>query len=334
MNRPALPQAQETETALTPARHANQHGTQQATQHAAQHTTQPMGALLVDLGRLSAQDADRIHARQLVTGQLYGEAGLEMGLLGAQDIRLALAMQFGHVSLPRDCTLASELVAAWEPESPAVEHLRALRSQLMLRWFENDARHAALAIVSPARAEGRSYITANLAALLSQLGKRTLVIDADLRHPRQHRLFGVPGRLGLSSVLAGRAGTEAAVEIAALPGLSLLPAGTLPPNPQELLARNAFSHLLSALRSSYEVILVDTPAYVGTADAATIAARAGAAMVVASRDASSVPGLAAVASGLRQFGVTLVGAVLNCTGRAGHTDHTGYMRHMRRTGGP
>jgi len=314
MNRPALPQAQETETALTPARHANQHGTQQATQHAAQ----PMGALLVDLGRLSAQDADRIHARQLVTGQLYGEAGLEMGLLGAQDIRLALAMQF----------------AAWEPESPAVEHLRALRSQLMLRWFENDARHAALAIVSPARAEGRSYITANLAALLSQLGKRTLVIDADLRHPRQHRLFGVPGRLGLSSVLAGRAGTEAAVEIAALPGLSLLPAGTLPPNPQELLARNAFSHLLSALRSSYEVILVDTPAYVGTADAATIAARAGAAMVVASRDASSVPGLAAVASGLRQFGVTLVGAVLNCTGRAGHTDHTGYMRHMRRTGGP
>ncbi|MEY4653460.1 MAG: hypothetical protein RI884_2041 [Pseudomonadota bacterium] len=299
MNRSALPQALEPETPLALARQA----------------MLPMGALLVDLGRLSPQDADRIHARQLVTGQLYGETGLEMGLLGPQDIRLALSLQFGHVTLPRDCALASELVAAWEPESPAVEHLRALRSQLMLRWFENDARHAALAVVSPGRAEGRSYITANLAALLSQLGKRTLVIDADLRHPRQHRLFGVTGRVGLSSVLAGRAGTEATVEIDTLPGLSLLPAGTLPPNPQELLARNAFSRLLSTLRSSYEVILVDTPPYVGTADAATVAARAGAAMVVASRDASSVPGLTAVASGLRQFGVTVVGAVLNCTGR-------------------
>ncbi len=300
MNRPALPQAREPETPVA----------------LACHPSQSLGALLVDQGRLSARDAERIHARQLVTGQLYGETGLEMGLLGAQDLRLALALQFGQVNLPRDCTLASELVAAWEPESPALEPLRTLRSRLMLGWFENDARPAALAIVSPARAEGRSYITANLAALLAQLGKRTLVVDADLRHPRQHRLFGVAGRLGLSSVLAGRAGTEAAVEIAALPGLSLLPAGTLPPNPQELLARGALPRLLSALRSSFEVILVDTPAYLGTADAATVAARTGAAMVVASRDTSSLPGLAAVASGLRQFGVNVVGAVLNRTGRS------------------
>ncbi len=277
--------------------------------------SQPLGKLLVELGRLSAPDAERIHDHQRTTGQLYGEAGIELGLLGAQDIRLALAIQFGHVHLPRECTLASEVVAAWEPESPAVEHLRSLRSQLMLRWFENDARHAALAVVSPERAEGRSYLTANLAVLLSQLGKRTLVVDADLRHPRQHRLFGVPGRIGLSSVLAGRAGPEACIDIAALPGLAVLPAGTSPPNPQELLARNTLSRLLSALRSSYEVILVDTTAWSGCADAATVAARAGAALVVASRDASSVPGLTAVTSSLREFGVTLVGAVLNCTGR-------------------
>ncbi len=299
MNRPALTPAFEGETSLALPRQASQ----------------PLGALLVELGRLSAQDADRIHARQGVTGQLFGEAGIDLGLLNPQDIRFALALQFGHVTLPRDCPLASELVAAGEPESPAVEHLRSLRSQLMLRWFENDARHAALAVVSPGRAEGRSYITANLAALLSQLGKRTLVIDADLRHPRQNRLFGVAGRMGLSGVLAGRVGLEVIADVAALPGLSLLPAGALPPNPQELLVRNGFPRLLSALRSNYEVILVDTPAFCGSADAATIASRAGAALVIASRDGSSVPGLNAVATGLREFGVTLVGAVLNCTGR-------------------
>ena len=302
MNLPALPQPHTfpVDTALTLSRQGSL----------------PLGALLVGIGRLSAADAERIYARQLVTGQLYGETGIELGLLGPQDVRLALAMQFGHVTLPRDCALASELVAAWDPQSPAVEHLRSLRSQLMLRWFENDARHAALAIVSPGRAEGRSYLTANLAALFSQLGKSTLVIDADLRHPRQHRLFGVPGRMGLSSVLAGRAGPDACVAIADLPGLSVLAAGTVPPNPQELLARNALSHLLSALRSSYEVILVDTPAFCGCADAATVASRAGAALVVASRDASSVHGLSDVTRSLREFGVTLVGAVLNCTGRS------------------
>ena len=299
MNRPALPQPLEGDTPLALARQAGL----------------PIGALLVDLGRLSPTDADRIHARQQGTGQLFGEAGIDLGLVSEQDVRLALSLQYGHVVLPRECPLAPELVAAWEPDHPAVECLRSLRSQLMLRWFENDARHAALAVVSPGRAEGRSYITANLAALLSQLGKRTLVIDADLRHPRQHRLFGVATRTGLSGVLAGRLGTEAVVEIPALPGLSVLPAGALPPNPQELLARNGFSRLLSALRSSFEVILVDTPAFCGCADAATVAARAGAALVVASRDATSVPGLGAVAQGLREYGVTPVGVVLNTTGR-------------------
>lgn len=279
------------------------------------HAGLTIGALLVELGRLSAPDAERIHAHQSRTGQLFGEAGVALGLVSRQDLRHALCLQFGHVSLPRDAGLGPEMVAAWEPENEAVEHLRSLRSQLMLRWFENDARHAALAVVSPGRREGRSYITANLAALFAQLGKRTLVIDADLRHPRQHRLLGVPGRQGLSGVLAGRLGTDAVVDIEALPGLSLLPAGAAPPNPQELLARGGFARLLSALRSSYEVILVDTPAFGGCADAGTVAARAGAALVVACRDASSVPGLSSVSASLREFGVSVVGAVLNATGR-------------------
>lgn len=275
----------------------------------------PIGALLVECGRLSAQDAERIHAHQQRAGQLFGEAGIEMGLICMQDVRAALAIQFGHVSLPRDAGLGSELVAAWQPENPAVENLRSLRSQLQLRWFENDARHAALAIVSPGRREGRSYITANLATLFSQLGKRTLVIDADLRSPRQHRIFGVPGRVGLSGVLAGRLGTDTVVDVPAIPGLAVLPAGAAPPNPQELLARNGFSRLLSALRSSFEVILVDTPAFEACADAGTVAARCGASLVVACRDTSSLPGVASVASSLREFGVTVVGAVLNATGK-------------------
>jgi protein-tyrosine kinase len=276
----------------------------------------PIGALLVDGGRITYDEAERIHEYQERTGQLYGEAGIEMGLLTAQDVKLALAVQFGHITLPRDAGLSNELVAAWQPDHPAVENLRSLRSQLMLRWFENDAHHAALAILSPGQSEGRSYITANLAVLFSQLGKRTLVIDADLRRPRQHRIFGIPGRVGLSAVLAGRSGPDAVVDIKGVPNLSVLAAGISPPNPQELLAREGLARLMASLRSSYDVILVDTPAAAGCADAVTVAARAGAALVVACRDTSSMQAVSALTAQLREYNVTVVGAVLNGSGKA------------------
>ena len=126
-----------------------------------------------------------------------------------------------------------------------MEHLRSLRTQLSLRWFEN--QQAALAIVSPGSGEGRSWIAANLAVLFAQTGKRTLLIDADLRRPRQHALFGIPERNGLSSILAGRAGLDGLTEIPGVPDLTVLPAGVVPPNPQELLARPLFQRLINAL---------------------------------------------------------------------------------------
>ena len=281
------------------------------------HETQlPIGALLVNAGRLTEDNVQRILDYQRKANLLFGEAGIAMGLLTDDDVRHALALQFGQAYLPADSGLSSELVAATDPNSVAVDHLRVLRSQLMLRWFENDARQAALAIVSPGSGEGRSYIAANLAVLFSQLGKRTLLIDADMRKPRQHKIFGLPGRTGLSAVLAGRAGWDAVNEIKALPDLWVLPAGATPPNPQELLARPGFGRLIQALRSNYEVILIDTPAATTHADAGTIAARAGAALMLACRDATSVPRISHLAEDLRQFGVTIVGAVLNGAGRA------------------
>jgi chain length determinant protein tyrosine kinase EpsG len=271
----------------------------------------PIGEMLVEWGRLDQADVQRVLDFQVKAGLPFGEAGIAMGLLDRDDVDEVLAIQFGQPAVGGDSKLSAELVAAREPNSPAVENLRALRSQLMLRWFENDARQGALAVVSPGTGEGRSWMIANLAVLFSQLGKRTLLIDADLRHPRQHQIFGLPGRIGLSAVLAGRAGWEAVAEVKSLPDLYVLPAGAVPPNPQELLARPGFAKLLAATRSSYEVILIDTPAAESSADASTIAARAGAALVLACQDASSMGRVAALADELRQFGVTVVGAVLN-----------------------
>lgn len=276
----------------------------------------PIGELLVEAGRLSTEDSRSILDFQKKSGLLYGEAGIAMGLLTEQDVAHALAIQFGQASPSGEDAFTHDLIAAVAPDSPAVEHLRQLRSQLMLRWFENDVRQSALSVVSPGSGEGRSYIAANLAVLFSQLGKRTLLIDADLRRPRQHQIFGLSGRMGLSAILAGRAGPEVISTVRSLPDLAVLAAGAIPPNPQELLAREGFARLLTSMRTTYEVILVDTPATSTCADASTISARTGAALMVACRDRSSVAKITRLTEELRQFGVTVVGAVLNGAGKA------------------
>lgn len=271
----------------------------------------PMGVILVEAGRLTEPAVEQILAFQRERGGRFGEAGRALGLLTEEDVRFALAIQFDYPYLAPESKLSHDLVAAYEPDSNAVEQLRALRSQLMLRWFSIGTGRNGLAIVSAGPKDGRSYLAANLAIVFSQLGERTLLIDADMRSPRQHKLFSLGDRAGLSDVLVSRAGLEAIAAIPGLSSLSVLPAGTIPPNPQELLGRSEFANLLATLGEDFGVMIIDTPAASECADAQTVAARAGAALMVARQNASSIPQMARFARSLREFGVTLVGSVLN-----------------------
>jgi len=277
----------------------------------ASNISRPMGVILVDAERLSQANADRILAFQRENGMRFGDAGRSLGFLTDDDVRFALSVQFQYSYITPESELSRELVAAYEPSSPAVEQLRMLRSQLMLRWFDNGTERKGLAVVSAGSGDGRSYIAANLAIVFSQLGERTLLIDADMRTPRQHKLFNIGKRAGLSDMLVGRAGSEAVMPIASLPNLSLLQAGTIPPNPQELLGRQSFSRLLLSLGEDFDVMIIDTPPASTCADAHTVAVRAGAALIVARQNSTSMPQLAQFTHSLREFGVTLVGSVLN-----------------------
>ncbi len=277
-----------------------------------QGTPHSIGAILIDAGRLTTEGAERILRVQKEQGKRFGDAAIELGLLSEDDIGFALARQFDYPYLQAgDASLSPELVAAYKPFSPAVEQLRALRSQLMLRWFDAIASRKTLAVVSPGTSEGRSFIAANLAVVFSQLGERTLLIDADLRKPRQHQLFKLANSAGLSGMLAGRHGNEAVVRIPSLIGLSVLPAGAVPPNPQELLGRPIFAEVLASLVRDFDVAIIDTPASSDYADAQTVAARAGASIMVARMNTSAIPAMAALANNLQQAGTTLVGSVLN-----------------------
>jgi chain length determinant protein tyrosine kinase EpsG len=271
-----------------------------------------IGAILVDTGRLSAENAERIAALQIEQGKRFGATAVELGLLTEDDVRFALSRQFDNVYLPSsDTSLSHQLVAAYKPFSLTVDRLRALRGQLMMRWFNAETRHNALAIMSPGPGEGRSFIAANLAIVFSQLGERTLLMDADLRNPSQQVLFKLGHNSGLSGMLANRAGPEAIARIPLLPGLYVLPAGAVPPNPQELLGRPSFAELFQSLIHDFDVVIVDTPAGNMYAESHVIAMGASAALIVARKNHSSLPEINQLTDSLRYTRATLVGSVLN-----------------------
>src|SRR5262249_23693101 len=175
-------------------------------------------------------------------------------------LREALAKQYEFpylVSGPDG--VSKELIAAWDPFHPTLEELRVLRTPLLMRWFHPDAGRRTPATATASPRERRSFSAANLAVVDSQLGQRTLLIDADFRAPRQQSVFNVPDRFGLSSALSGRAELSTALPVSGLTGLSVLPAGPVPPNPLELLSRASFAALLAKAQCEYDIIIIDTP---------------------------------------------------------------------------
>ena len=147
--------------------------------------------------------------------------------------------------------------------------------------------------------------------VFSQLGQRTLLIDADFRAPRQQSIFNIPDRFGLSSALSGRADLSVALPVSGLTGLAVLPAGPIPPNPLELLSRASFAALLARAQAEYDTILIDTPPTTEYADAACIAFRAGDALLVVRQDHTQVARTERAVRDLTDGSARIVGTVMN-----------------------
>ena len=271
-----------------------------------------IGAILIDAGKLTLADVERILVAQRERGLRFGEAAVELGLLTIHDLQFALARQYDFPYLQvGQSEVAEELIAAYQPFSSQVEALRALRSQLLVRWFTGEENRRILAVASPGRSDGRSYLAANLAVVFSQLGEHTLLIDADMRNPRQHQLFNLENRSGLSSILSNRGEVSDIARIPSFVDLSVMSAGPVPPNPQELLGRPLFTRLLGELAHEFDVIIIDTPAASMYADVQAIAQRAGGALLLARAKETRMADLRELAATLNQSGVAVVGSIFN-----------------------
>jgi len=281
----------------------------------APRASRSLGGILVDSGLLRPEDAERVLLLQKQENLRFGDAAVRLGLLSEADVQYALSRQFAYAYLRTGAgdekPVSEEVVAAYEPFSPRVEELRAIRSQLMLRWFDKADQRQVLTIVGAERGEGRSHLAANLAVVFSQLGERTLLIDADLRNPRQHELFLLENKVGFSTILSGRSREEAIVRVPDLAGLCVLPAGPVPPNPLELLNRRTFDEFLIQARATFDIVIMDTPALSSGDDAPMIAVRTGTALAVARAAQTRTAAFADMVHGLMSSGVTVVGSVFN-----------------------
>jgi protein-tyrosine kinase len=261
---------------------------------------------------LKPADIEKISVRQSLYQEPLGDAGITLKLLKREALDRSRETGTDNTDVAdMSRRFDPTLVTAINPLSRAAEEFRALKSQLMLRWFKVDPRRRILTIVSPRPRDGRSFVAANLAVVFAQQGLRTLLIDADLRSPKMAKWFKTTDSAGLASILSSSVAPEVIEAINNLPFLHVLSAGDSLQSPQKLVSMPAFGHLLNRVSEQFDVVLIDTPAVESFSDAEIIAARAGAALMVVRKNRTSIQDVSDVARRMQDTGVEMVGTMLN-----------------------
>ena len=270
-----------------------------------------LGEIFKETRKLDADQIEAILAYQRANGVLFGEAAVALKLVDGADLLWALSRQFHYpYALEGRTQFNPELIAATTPFSSVSETFRSIRSQL-IRRFDQDSERRALAVVSADAGDGKTFLAANLAIAFSQLGRRTLLIDADMRAPRLHSVFGIDNSRGLSSILSGRLSARVLAPVTDLPSLFVLPVGAAPPNPLELLESPAFGLLIRELLGKFDHVIVDSPSAVSGADAGVVAARCGAFVSVARQGKTRMASMFELVNSLRGSSTMSLGFVLN-----------------------
>jgi capsular exopolysaccharide synthesis family protein len=204
-------------------------------------------------------------------------------------------------------TLSEPLVTLLDPAGVASEAYRALRTSIL---YAADVPPKVTLITSPGSADGKSITCANLAVVLAQAGRETLVIDCDLRIPNLHRIFDVPNVRGVVDVLSGEDDLlEACNE--PFPGLKFISTGPIPPHPAELLSSGRFAELIGQARRLFDYVLIDSPPTELVSDPMIIATQADAVVLVLDSERTRKDSLRKAVRNLEAVGANVLGTVMN-----------------------
>lgn len=201
------------------------------------------------------------------------------------------------------------LLAIDNPADVAIESIRGLRTSLYFAMME--ARNNILMISGASLNAGKTFVSSNLAAIISQSGKRVLFIDADLRKGYTHKLFGTDNNHGLSDWLSARDPMDKIIKHLPTIGIDFISRGTVPPNPAELLMHSRLKEVLSWASSNYDLVIVDTPPILAVTDAAIISKYVGTSLIVARFEQNTVKEMEVCIKRFEQAGATIKGCILN-----------------------
>lgn len=272
--------------------------------------TGTIGSLLISSGKITHEQAKKILVSQEKEGLRFGEAAVKLGFIKESDIQVALSQQFFCSYIEKnDLSFSSQLIAAYDPYTQESELLRTVRAQIIQEWLVSGNKSFLVSNCCSSN-NASSYMAANLAVLFSQLGKRTLLVDANLRNPCIHKYFKLENKKGLSDILADRAYLDSIHVIEKLQGLSVLTSGTEAPNPQELIAKSKFDFLHELLKENYDVIVFDTPDINEYTDGQIIAARTKGGLLVAENNKTSFAAFNKATMQLKSAGAKVFGSVL------------------------
>ncbi|WP_431729351.1 polysaccharide biosynthesis tyrosine autokinase [Verrucosispora sp. TAA-831] len=257
--------------------------------------------------------------RNTAIGTLIGLlAGVALAILrGIADVRLRDAAGLQRVTgspllgeIPIDASArTAPLIVGDAATSARAEAVRKLRTNLRFVDVHEPAR--VIAVTSALQGEGKTTMSCNLAIALAEAGWRVLLVDADLRRPKVGDYLGIDSGVGLTDVLVGDVQVGDVVQRWGDKSLLVLPSGSAPPNPSELLGSKAMSDLLTALRESADIVVIDTAPLLAVTDGVVVAVQADGALLVTQQGRTSRAQVAAAARALHSVSVRLLGCVLN-----------------------
>jgi len=218
-----------------------------------------------------------------------------------------------------DAAAETPLVVATAPQDPRAEAFRTLRTNA--RFLSPGRDTGVFVITSSGPGEGKSTTAANLALSFAEAGDRVVLIDGDLRLPRVAANFGIEGGIGLSDVLAGRVSVNDVLQRWGQDRLFLLPSGTIPPNPAELLGSHAMETLLTDLSVAFDVIIIDTPPVLLVTDAAVVSRYTTGAIIVVASGTTTIPRLQDAVKSIESGGSRVVGTVITMLPTRGVDKH-------------
>ena len=204
---------------------------------------------------------------------------------------------------------APQLLAVSNPTDLAIEGLRSLRTSLHFAMLE--AGNNRLMISGPSPQVGKTFVSANLAAVVAHSGQRVLLVDVDMRKGYLHKVFGVTAEHGLSDVLARRCELSTAIHATAVENLHLISRGQIPPNPSELLMHANFTAFLEQVSGLYDLVILDTPPFLAVTDATIVGRQSGTNLIVARFELNSVREVELTMRRFQQNGIELKGAIFN-----------------------